>query len=170
MALSKWVPPNAGNIKLNVDGCWYNAERNAGIGGIFRDNHGTWTLGFYGTMKAESSTEAEIWSIYRGLTIILERGLANVDIESDSPVAVNIINAGNPGNHPQSIIINDAKMLLLQTGPTLTHIFRAANQCANHLARMGAEQNDSLVVLEQALISIREFLLRDCLNIRQNLD
>ncbi|KAG5529761.1 hypothetical protein RHGRI_030220 [Rhododendron griersonianum] len=168
--LTKWVPPIAGNIKLNVDGCWYNAERNAGIGGIFRDCNGTWTLGFYGKMIAESSTEAEIWSIYRGLTIILEKGLANVDIESDSLVAVNIINAGTPGNHPQSTIINDAKMLLQQTESKLTHIYRDANQCADHLARMGAEQNDNLIVIDQAPISIREFLIRDCLNLRQILD
>lgn len=121
-------------------------------------------------MIAESSTEAEILSIYRGLTIILEKGLANVDIESDSLVAVNIINAGTPGNHPQSIIINDAKMLLHQTGSKLTHIYRAANQCADHLARMGAEQNENLVVIDQAPVSIREFLIRDCLSIRQILD
>ncbi|KAI8554787.1 hypothetical protein RHMOL_Rhmol05G0124000 [Rhododendron molle] len=159
-----------GNIKLNVDGCWYNADRNAGLGGIIRDTNGTWVLGFYGKMIAESSTEAEIWSIYRGLTIILEKGLANVDIESDSLIAVNIINAGTPGNHPQSIIINDAKMLLQQTKSKLTHIYRTANQCADHLARMGAEQNDNLVVLDQAPISIREFLIRDCLNTRQICD
>ncbi|KAG5549055.1 hypothetical protein RHGRI_014428 [Rhododendron griersonianum] len=87
-------------IELNVDGCWYSAKRNAGIGRIFRDTKGTWILGFYGKLNAESSTTVEIWSIYRGLTIILEKGLVNVDIESDSLVVVNLVNEGNPGNHP----------------------------------------------------------------------
>lgn len=99
--LTKWVSPCAGSIKLNVDGCWYSADRNAGLGGIFRDKNGTWMLGFYGKLDAESSTAAEIWSIYRGLTIILEKGLVNVEIESDSLVAVNLVNEGTPGTIPK---------------------------------------------------------------------
>lgn len=58
--LTKWVSPCAGTTKLNVDGCWYSAKRNAGIGRIFQDTNGTWILGFYGKLNAESSTTVEI--------------------------------------------------------------------------------------------------------------
>lgn len=71
---------------------------------------------------ADSSLETEIWSIYRGLTIILGKEKNNVQLESDSSVAVNLINEGAPGNHPQSTSINDAKILLNRMGTTLSHI------------------------------------------------
>lgn len=34
------VPSCAGKIKLNTDGYWYQSNRNAGFGGIFRDSNG----------------------------------------------------------------------------------------------------------------------------------
>lgn len=81
-----------------------------------------------------------------------------------------MINEGNPDNHPQSVIINDAHVLLNRTGTTLTHIYRNANQCADQLTRLGAEQNENLVVVVDIPISVREYLIRDSLNIRQLLD
>jgi len=63
-------------------------------------------------MMAASSIETEIWSIYRGLTIILEKGLKNIQIESDSQTAVILFNERANTNHPQSNIINDGKYLL----------------------------------------------------------
>ncbi|KAI8566863.1 hypothetical protein RHMOL_Rhmol02G0075300 [Rhododendron molle] len=85
------------------------------------------------------------WSIYKGLEVILERKLENVQIESDSLVAMQLIMEGNSGNHPQSVLINEAHFLLGQTNTTIGHIPRSANQCADHLARMGAEHRRARV-------------------------
>ncbi|KAI8536007.1 hypothetical protein RHMOL_Rhmol10G0221400 [Rhododendron molle] len=62
-------------------------------------------------------------------------------------LAVNLINDGIPGNHTHS-----------------------ANQCADHLAHMGAEQEEDLIVVVDIPISLTEFLIRDGLNIRRILD
>lgn len=45
--------------------------------------------------------ETEIWSIYRGLTIILEKGLTNIQIETDSQTSVVLFNEGANPNHPR---------------------------------------------------------------------
>jgi len=119
---------------------------------------------------ANSSLETEIWSIYRGLTIILEEGFLNVQVESDSQTAVILFNDGAPANHPQSNLLNDGKYLLNRTGSTLTHINRNANQCADFLARLGVEQNEALVVSASPPPEIREFLIRDSRNLQQILD
>lgn len=50
-------------------------------------------------------------------------------------------------------------------GTTLSHIYRDANQWADHLAWLGAEQDENLVVSIDIPISIREFMIRDSLNI-----
>lgn len=67
-------------------------------------------------------------------------------------------------------MINDAHAILLRTGTTLTHIYREANQCANHLASLGAEQNQDLVISVNQPLSIREFIIRDSLNLRHLLE
>lgn len=121
--LTRWFSPSPGNLKLNTDGSWFETRGKAGFGGLFRNDQGEWKLGYYGKMAARSSLETEIWSIYRGLTIILEKGLSNVQIESDSQTAVILFNDGATANHPQSNIINDGKYLLNRTGSSLTHIF-----------------------------------------------
>lgn len=94
----------------------------------------------------------------------------NAKIELDALVAVNLINDGPNVNHPLSTPICDAKTFLVGTNSTLTHIFRIANECAHHLARLGAEQEEELKILQSSPLSIREFLIRDILNIRQILD
>lgn len=168
--LTRWVSPPTGTLKLNTDGCWYASNGKAGFGGIFRNEHGGWVLGYYGKMVAQSSLATEIWSIYRGLTIILGKGLNNIYIETDSQTAVILFNDGANLNHPQSNIINDGKYLLNRTGSKLTHTYRDANQCADHLAHLGAEQEKELLVMTNSPLSIREFMNRDRLNIRQVLD
>lgn len=168
--LNPWFPPLAGNLKLNTDGSWYESTRRARFGGIFRNAQGKWKLGYPGKMVASSSLETEIWNIYRGLTIILEEGFSNVQVESDSQVAVLLFNDGAPVNHPQSNLINARKYLVNRMGSTLTHINCNVNQCAEFLARMGAEQNEAFVVTTSPPLPIREFLIRDNLNLHQFLD
>ncbi|XP_058181362.1 probable LRR receptor-like serine/threonine-protein kinase At1g56140 [Rhododendron vialii] len=164
--LISWMNPSTGNVKLNTDGCWFEMNGRGGFGGLFRDHTGDWIMGFYGMRHFSSSLEAEMWSIYTGLKIILERKLKNVTIESDSLTAVNLIKEGNPHNHPQSVLINEAHFIMAKTDTLIEHTYRSANQCADHLARMGIEQMDELVFVMNMPISLREFVIRDRLNIR----
>ncbi|KAI8573825.1 hypothetical protein RHMOL_Rhmol01G0305500 [Rhododendron molle] len=57
-----------------------------------------------------------------------------------------------------------------RTNTLIAHIFRSANQSADQLARVGEEQDKELVVQNDMPISIREFVLRDSLQLRQVLD
>ncbi|KAI8563963.1 hypothetical protein RHMOL_Rhmol03G0148800 [Rhododendron molle] len=77
---------------------------------------------------------------------------------------------GNPGNHPQSVLINEAHFLLAQTNTTIGHIPRSTNQSADHLARLGAEHTEDFMFVMDMPIAMREFVIRDSLNIRQVLD
>lgn len=168
--LTMWFPPSTGSIKLNTDGCWYESNGKAGFGGIFQNASRDWELGYHGKMRARSSLETEIWSIYRGLTIILEKGLTNIQIETDSQTAVLLFQEGANPNHPQSNILNDGHYILNQTGCTITHIYWGANECADFLARFGAKQLEDLMVINQPPLEMREFLNKDRLNTRLILD
>lgn len=94
---------------------------------------------------------------------MLEKGIQNVNIESDSREAVNLINDGPTENHPHQVLITDSKILLDRTRANLTHIYREANQSADHLARLGAEQAEDLVVTEESPQSVRHFVIEDVL-------
>ncbi|KAI8532917.1 hypothetical protein RHMOL_Rhmol11G0255100 [Rhododendron molle] len=67
--------------------------------------------------------------MYKGLQIILEKSLRNVQIESDAMLAVNLIEDGNPGIYAQSVIIHKAHGLLTRTDTTLNHVYCTANRC-----------------------------------------
>lgn len=73
-------------------------------------------------------------------------------------------------NHPLSTLIVDARTILAGTNSTFTDIYKNANNCADHLARLGGEQDEDLKILTNNPLSIRSFLIRDNLNIRQFLD
>ncbi|KAI8529633.1 hypothetical protein RHMOL_Rhmol12G0239900 [Rhododendron molle] len=113
-----------------------------GFRGLFRDHKGDWIMGFHGMTTFSSSLGAEIWSIYKGLKIIMERKLKNVSIESDSLTTVNLIKEDNLSNHPQSVLINEAHYIMAMTNTLIEHTYRSANQCADHRARMGVEHTD----------------------------
>ncbi|KAF7130872.1 hypothetical protein RHSIM_Rhsim10G0181700 [Rhododendron simsii] len=80
-----------------------------------------------------------------------------------------MINEGNSVNHPQSVLINGAHAILGRTESMLTHLYWEAYQCADRLARIGAEQDEDLVVSVDKPLLIREFMIRG-LNLRQFLD
>ncbi|CAL5338789.1 unnamed protein product [Camellia sinensis] len=86
-----WSCPIAGKLKLNTDGSSKGDPGQAGYGGLLRDEAGTWVWGFYGYLGSCTSLEAELWSIYRGLTIIIQKGLASIQIETDSKQVMELI-------------------------------------------------------------------------------
>ncbi|KAI8554078.1 hypothetical protein RHMOL_Rhmol05G0069600 [Rhododendron molle] len=69
-----------------------------------KDDQGRWSiLGLYGKLACSSSLE-RFWAIYHGLTILLDKGMANVKIEPDSSQAVMLIKEGPTSNCPHRSI------------------------------------------------------------------
>lgn len=127
-------------------------------------------MGYFGKADCDSSLEDENWGIYRGLTIILEKSMSRITIELDALMAVKLINEGDSVDHPQRNMIKDAHAILTRTESTLQHIYREVDQYADRLARIGAEKGEDPVVSTVQPISLREFWIRDHLNLRQILD
>lgn len=91
--ITNWVLPFAGKIKLNTDGCSKGNPGPSGYGGLFRDERGAWLHGYHGKLEEATSMEAELWAVYRGLTIMLEKGMKDICIETDSEQVVELIKA-----------------------------------------------------------------------------
>lgn len=134
----QWYFPPRGRFKLNVDGC---AKGNPGLdafGGVFQDHHGLWVLGFARKIGWCSNLLAELHGIRDGLLLARDRGLLPLLLESDSQLAIDLLQRDDVGAHPYRTIIHDCRDLLLSLGVvSLSHVYREANFVADFLASLG---------------------------------
>lgn len=85
-------------------------------------------------------------------------------IEADlMTVVVQMITEGPLAGDPQEVLVVIAKILLACTSSIFGHIYRETNQNADHLARLGAEQTEDLVVTEESPQFVCHFVLDDIL-------
>ncbi|CAL5355341.1 unnamed protein product [Camellia sinensis] len=152
-----------GKLKLNVDGCSKGDPGQAGYGGLLRDETSLWVWGFYGKFGHCSSLEAELWAIYRGLTILFQKNTHEVEIETDSALALSQIQDGPYSNSPCRALIEDAKFLLKRCHCSLKHTLREGNKCADQLAQIGVAQDEHVVLLEDPPNVLQELLIADIL-------
>lgn len=117
-----------GKIKLNTDGCARGDPGEGGFGGVFRDETGVWLYGFFGKLDSCQSLEAEMWGIYRGLTIVLEKGMQEVIVETDSTSA-----EGPSQNCPFCSIVEDSRHLIRRCNCSIRHIMREGVKVTNVL-------------------------------------
>ena len=92
--------------------------------------------------------EAKLWAIYRGLTILFQKGTLDVEIETDATQAIKLIQDGPNHNSPYKAIIEDTKFLMKRYNCTLSHTLRKGIMVADRLANIGVEQDDHVVILE----------------------
>ncbi|CAL5362434.1 unnamed protein product [Camellia sinensis] len=159
--LIHWLHPPAGKLKLNVDGCSKGDPGQAGYGGLLRDETGIWIWGFYGKLGHCTSLEAELWAIYRGLTILFQKGTKGVEIESDSELAIDQIQNGPNTHSPYKALIEDARFLLKRCDCLLRHTLREGNRCADKLASLGVEQSEYVVLLEDPPEEVKNLVIAD---------
>ncbi|GMP65273.1 hypothetical protein CsSME_00026140 [Camellia sinensis var. sinensis] len=160
----EWISSNVKikrTLKLNVDGCSKGDPGQAGYGGLLRDDTGLWLWGFYGKLGHCYSLEAELWAIYRGLTILFQKGTKDVVIESDSELAINQLQNGPCLNSPYKAPIEDAKFLLKRCNCSLQYTPREGNKCADWLANMGVSQDKHVLVLEEPPEEVKALLIAD---------
>ncbi|CAL5386690.1 unnamed protein product [Camellia sinensis] len=99
----------AGTIKLNSDGCSKGNPGPAGYGGLFKDERGAWVHGYHGRLEEATSLEAELWGVYRGLTIILEKGMRDIVIETDSIQMVKLLHEDSSPTFQHRALLEDSK-------------------------------------------------------------
>lgn len=89
--LTWWESPNTGIFKLNVDGSCKPASGNIGAGGVLRDSFGNWIKGFAVNLGNGQVLEAELWGLFFGLKMALDKGVNRLITEMDSALCVQFI-------------------------------------------------------------------------------
>lgn len=86
-----WSFPDPGTSALNTDGCPKGNPGPASIIGIIRDDRGVWICGYDGKIPDTTSLEAELWSIFKRLSLVRDRRIPRLMVETYSQAAIELI-------------------------------------------------------------------------------
>lgn len=82
----KWLPPQAGWVRLNTDRAANLPSGIAGGGGLVRLEDGSWVTGFSKFLGNTNAYLAELWAVYEGLCLLKDRGFLHVELQLDSQI------------------------------------------------------------------------------------
>ena len=86
-----WEKSPHGWVKLNTDG---TAEGNSGLasyGGLIRDDHRNWMVGFARRIGTCTSFVAELWGLRDGLTLCNNLNIPSLIVEFNAKAIVDIL-------------------------------------------------------------------------------
>ncbi|CAL2261052.1 unnamed protein product [Prunus armeniaca] len=101
-----WNRPSLGGCKINSDGSRNNTTGQIGVASVLRDATGAWLKGYYVNLGIGSVLEVELWAIFWGLSLAWDSGFRTVEVESDSKIAVTLLNSLTISTHPLFNIIS----------------------------------------------------------------
>ncbi|CAL1354334.1 unnamed protein product [Linum trigynum] len=131
-----WQPPPLGWTKINVDGAANGDQGPAGAGGILRNTEGSWITGFVSKLGACSAVQAELWGIYHGLGVAWQSGGRTIIVESDSKLALQLIEKRADPLHPHATLLAAIRRRLAQDWVVrLVHTYREGNRVADWLSK-----------------------------------
>ncbi|KAM1621464.1 hypothetical protein ACFX1S_020139 [Malus domestica] len=80
----RWVPPNPGTIKINVDASWVASSGMGYIGVVARNNEGCFLVACGYRIMANSVAMADALAILHGCELGARKGWDSIIVESDS--------------------------------------------------------------------------------------
>ncbi|CAL2226086.1 unnamed protein product [Prunus armeniaca] len=123
--LLAWVLPEIGVVKLNIDGSRRVSIGAIGAKGVLRDHLGQWIGGFAVNLGQGEVLEAELWGLFFGLNLAVEKKVVIV-IEMDSDTVVlliqsKVLNACQPN---AGLVSSCKRLMNLFQRIKLQHIYR----------------------------------------------
>lgn len=157
-----WSLLEAGWFKINVDGSFLGNPGRTSAGSLTRNLDGKWVLRLSSYVGWSTNILGELSAIKHGLSLAWNHGYHNIVLQSDSQEALHLLQQSNLENHHYYAIIVDIKQLLsCFTERRLCHSLCVANFWTDHLAKMGAKQQRSLVVWNDPPLGVSNLRLAD---------
>lgn len=151
LTLVRWLPPEEGFVKINCDGSLSPQFSLASCGGVIRDHWGAFIAGFSCKLGNCSILLAELWAVFYGLKLGVDRGFRLVIVETDSLTAKNLIVKGCSSQHPcYNLIANIRNLAEACVSIVWRHVFWESNQVADALAEHGSSLPVKMKLFEVA--------------------
>ncbi|KAL6176759.1 hypothetical protein ACLB2K_053392 [Fragaria x ananassa] len=131
-----WCKPPENYFKLNIDGTRSSTSGKIGAGGVLCDHLGSWVDGFQINLGIGEILDVEACGLFFGHKLVFKHSIANLEIESDSVVLVQLMLKSNNEIHLLgSLLYGCVAMMANLHNAKLNHIFRECNMVANALAK-----------------------------------
>ncbi|MBA0562559.1 hypothetical protein Golob_007594, partial [Gossypium lobatum] len=111
-------------------------DDSAVAGGVVRNQKGKWIIGYNRFLGSCSLFKAELWGILDGLNLLIDCGLDNVMIHSNSIEVVMAIQESSIGGSNTALIRRILQLLSQTSHWNIYNIPREENQEADNLARL----------------------------------
>jgi ribonuclease HI len=113
----RWQLPPDGWVKINVDGSYVEATREAGVGAIARDEMGKVIFSAWRYFdRCGSAAEAEALACVEGLQRALQRGVTQVIIETDCSRVMSALKSLDRDKSEIGVVVAEAKGLTYLLG------------------------------------------------------
>ncbi|XP_077251405.1 uncharacterized protein LOC143890570 [Tasmannia lanceolata] len=133
--LCSWVPPATHLAKINTDASL--SDVGGGLGGLIREGSGKITAAFSSNYDPSPIQELELEAIHYGLKLAITLNLHCVWIESDSLLAVNVINGKSECLWKKlQTLYNIQSLLSTMETWEVSHVWREANRGADFLSKI----------------------------------
>ena len=112
-----WKPPIAPSIKLNIDESSFGDPGISGFGGVLRDQTSKCLSSFSGNYGNTTCLKAALFAVYHGLKTAWQRGFRHVVCESDSKIALGLIQDHVDPFHPYfslALVHGNGKIMITQ--------------------------------------------------------
>ncbi|KAF5454765.1 hypothetical protein F2P56_024405 [Juglans regia] len=140
----RWVAPEHGFLKLNVDVAVFANQISSGVGLLLRNSKAEI---IFSTSKKENDVndpiEIEMLAILRGLRFCFPLGISHLVIESDSLLMVNEVQSDSISRSLQGNMVQQIKQLMLRFPCcSIQHNSRLGNGAAHGLAKLAWNIDD----------------------------
>lgn len=130
---------------LNVDGSCLGVPIRAGFGGVILNSAGFYLSGFSRFIPISTDILlAELTAIQRGLRLAVAMGIEEMMCYSDSLLSIGLLIGHVSKFHAYVFLIQEIRDLLSTRNFTIHHCLREGNQCADFMAKLGANNNEDL--------------------------
>ena len=113
--------------------------------------------------------QAEAWGLYYGIQLALNLQIAEIEVESDSAVLINLVQNADVDLHPLgTIVLNCRSMLQDFKSAQIKHIHRERNVVADILAKNSTCNSHGIVYFTEAPACVAEALVDDMMGVTRD--
>ena len=106
-----------------------------------------WVKGFLRLIGFTTSIISELWALKDGLSLAIQLGFYQLEVELNAMVIVDLINSDKNPNRDYSPLLYDCRSLLARLPQVrVSHVFVEANKCADLLVKRGCSMREDFVI------------------------
>ncbi|KAK6150485.1 hypothetical protein DH2020_015417 [Rehmannia glutinosa] len=131
-----WKKPEHPQLKLNIDGAFYQQNNAAGRGGVLRTSQGDVIWAYAGPLhNCNSPLKAECLALETTLKFLINWQIPHLIIETDSSTLCNVISKKSKGHWTVKDSLVSISNSLSSVSYSIQHVYREGNCAADRLAQ-----------------------------------